>query len=142
MITFLQSTKVQGTFLDKKFRVPSLTKSLGYIPEKHKVQGKTRFMFFDTNKIHIQAFLFFINGKLIIFRSSSPEKYFEDIYSKNISKKQIQKINTKTKFKKRFRFRFRIFSKFLGLKNPQIIFFHDDSIYFPMFLEVSRPSQS
>ena len=33
-------------------------------------------MFFDTNKIHIQAFLLFINRKLIIFRSSSPEKYF------------------------------------------------------------------
>ena len=44
-------------------------------------------MFFDTNEIHIQAFLLFINGKLFIFQSSSPQNYFGDIYSKNISKK-------------------------------------------------------
>ena len=57
-------------------------------------------MFFDRNEIHIQAFVDFINGKLIIFRSSSPQTYFEDIYSKNrykidtkhISKKYIQKM--------------------------------------------------
>ena len=34
-------------------------------------------MFFDRYEIHIQAFLLFINGKLIIFQSSSPQNYFK-----------------------------------------------------------------
>ena len=34
-------------------------------------------MFFDRNEIHLQAFVDFINGKLIIFQSSSPQKYFK-----------------------------------------------------------------
>ena len=33
-------------------------------------------MFFDRNEIHIQAFVDFINGKLIIFRSSSSQYIF------------------------------------------------------------------
>ena len=45
------------------------------------------FMFFDTNKIHIQAFLLFINGKLIIFQSSSPQKHIFQIYTQNIFQK-------------------------------------------------------
>ena len=60
-------------------------------------------MFFDRYEIHIQAFVDFINGKLIIFQSSSPQKYFEDIYSKNIYKiytKYIQNIYPKNKLKK------------------------------------------
>ena len=36
-------------------------------------------MFFDRYEIHIQAFVHFINGKLIIFRSSSSQNYFENI---------------------------------------------------------------
>ena len=39
----------------KKFRVPSLEKSLGYIPWKYKVYGKILFMFFARNEIHIQV---------------------------------------------------------------------------------------
>ena len=38
-------------------------------------------MFFDTNEIHIQAFLLFINGKLIIFNPHLHKKYFANIYS-------------------------------------------------------------
>ena len=33
-------------------------------------------MFFDRYEIRIQAFADFIHGKLIIFRSSSPQNYF------------------------------------------------------------------
>ena len=77
-------------------------------------------MFFDTNKIHIQAFVDFITGKLIIFRSSSPQNYFEVIYSTNIYKKLIPNINTKTKFKTEG-LGFDFFD-FFGLKFPSIIF--------------------
>ena len=52
-------------------------------------------MFFDRYEIHIQAFVDVINGKLIIFRSSSPQNCFEDIYSKNRYQNYIQKINSK-----------------------------------------------
>ena len=38
------------------------------------------FMFFDRHEIHIQAFVDFINGQVIIFRSSPPH-FFENIYS-------------------------------------------------------------
>ena len=56
-------------------------------------------MFFDRYEIHIQAFVHFINGKLIICRSSSPQNYFEDIYSKNRYNIYIY-IYTKNTFKK------------------------------------------
>ena len=50
-------------------------------------------MFFDRNEIHIQAFVDFINGKLIIFQSSSPQNVFQEIYTQHIFKKIIlQKI--------------------------------------------------
>ena len=50
-------------------------------------------MFFDRNEIHIQAFVDFINGKLIIFRSSSPQKHIFQIYTQNIfQKNNFQKI--------------------------------------------------
>ena len=70
------------------------TQSLGYT---------NMFRFFDTNEIHIQAFVDFIHGKLIIFRSSSPENifkiYIQKIYTKidpkNISNTYIQKTNSK-----------------------------------------------
>ena len=39
------------------------------------------FMFFDRYEIQIQAFLKFINGQFIIFRSSSPQTYFKNMYS-------------------------------------------------------------
>ena len=44
-------------------------------------------MFFDRNEIHIQAFLLFINGKLIIFQSSSPQNIIWEIYTQNIFRK-------------------------------------------------------
>ena len=56
--------------------------------------GQIVFMFFDTNEIHIQAFLWFIIGKLIIFQSSSPQNYFEYIYIYIY----IQKLHTTNKF--------------------------------------------
>ena len=50
-------------------------------------------MFFDRNEIHIQAFVDFMNGKLIIFRSSSPQKHIIQIYTQNIfQKSNFQKI--------------------------------------------------
>ena len=48
-------------------------------------------MFFDRNEIHIQAFVDFINGKLIIFQSSSPQNIFKEIYTRNIFKNNFQK---------------------------------------------------
>ena len=38
-------------------------------------------MFFDRYEIHIQAYVHFINGKLIIFQSASPRNYFQNMYS-------------------------------------------------------------
>ena len=63
MMPFLENKKVEGPFLENnKIGVP--------LPENRKV---TTFPFhvFDRYQIHIQAFLYFINGKFIIFRSSS-----------------------------------------------------------------------
>ena len=50
-------------------------------------------MFFDRNEIHIQAFVDFINGKLIIFQSSSPQNIIWEIYTQN----NFQKNNFQTK---------------------------------------------
>ena len=76
-----------------------LTKSLGYIPGKHKVSGKTLFMFFDTNEIQIQ-----VGCCLIMKMYSFQFLIFVRLFSRYIFKKYIQKIdpktNTKTKFKK------------------------------------------
>ena len=46
-----------------------------------------------TNEIHIQAFVDFINGKLIIFQSSSPQNIIWEIYTQNICQKIISKKN-------------------------------------------------
>ena len=50
-------------------------------------------MFFDRYEIHIQAFLLFINGKLIIFQSSSPPNiFFTHIHNKiTRNSKKIEK---------------------------------------------------
>ena len=50
-------------------------------------------MFFDRNEIHIQAFVDFINGKLIIFQSSSPQKHIFQIYTQHIFQKITSKRN-------------------------------------------------
>ena len=42
----------------------------------------------DRYEIHIQAFVDFINGKLIICQSSSPQKYFEKYILKIFQQKQ------------------------------------------------------
>ena len=68
-------------------------------------------MFFDRYEIHIQAFVDFINGKLIIFQSSSPQNHFEHTYSK-IYTKYIQNIYPKNKFKKKVGLPFENFRKF------------------------------
>ena len=59
-------------------------------------------MFFDRYEIHIQAFVDFINGKLIIFQSSSPQKhifkyilklfFFKKYFPKNNAQLQVEKI--------------------------------------------------
>ena len=50
-------------------------------------------MFFDRYEIHIQAFVDFINGKLIIFQSSSPQNIIWEIYiQNNFQKNNFQKI--------------------------------------------------
>ena len=73
-------------------------------------------MFFGTNKIQIQVGVLFNNEKCIVSNSSSPENYFQDIYSKNISKKWTQQIDTKIKFKK-----FRVYvSKFFDFVGSQM----------------------
>ena len=53
---------------------------------------------FDRYEINIQAFLYFINGKLIICRSSSPRKYFKNMYANfhNKLKNTREKQNGKT----------------------------------------------
>ena len=48
-------------------------------------------MFFDRYEIHIQVFVHFINGKLIIFQSSAPQKYFKKYILENIYKKYFLK---------------------------------------------------
>ena len=69
---------------NEKFRDPSLKKqSLGIpLPENRKVT-KMPFHAFDRYGIHIQAFVHFLNGKIIIFQSSSPQKYFKNVHSKS-----------------------------------------------------------
>ena len=55
-----------------------------------------RFMFFDRYEIHIQAFLYFINGKLIIFNPHLQKNifkiYIQRIYIQKIDQKYIYKI--------------------------------------------------
>ena len=43
------------------------------------------FMLFDRYEIHIQAFVDFINGKLIIFNPHLHKTILRNIYSKNIN---------------------------------------------------------
>ena len=92
-------------------------------------------MFFDRNEIHIQVGVLFNNGKCIIFNSSSPQNYFQNIYSKNIYKK--------SNFKKNVGLPFENFENFeiLILIFTKIIFFQDVPIYFLIFFEVSWPLQ-
>ena len=69
-----------------------LDDSLGFPSLKiDKFGGFTNIIFlvFDRYEIHIQAFLYFTNGKLIIFQSSSPYNYFQKMYSNFIYKKHI-----------------------------------------------------
>ena len=46
-------------------------------------------MFFDRYEIHIQAFVDFINGKLIICQSSAPQNYFKKYILKKYRYKLI-----------------------------------------------------
>ena len=57
-----------------------------YLAQKYKswfVFAQNRFMFFDRNKIHIQAFVHFINGELMSGHSSSST--FHDFQKKHHS---------------------------------------------------------
>ena len=47
-------------------------------------------MFFDRYEIHIQTFLLFIDGKLIIVQSASPQQYFEKYILKIYFKKNLK----------------------------------------------------
>ena len=99
---------------------------------------KVRFMFFDRYEINIQAFLYFIKGKLIIFRSSSSRNIILRWY--------ILKILFNNKFTKKSKNMFqkwwvclskkRQCSKFQILRYENI-FFNDDSIRFLYFLKYS-----
>ena len=53
--------------------------------------------FFDRYEIHIQAFVHFIIGKLIIVHSSSPQNYFEiyNHFHKKKNNKSTQHRNTR-----------------------------------------------
>ena len=64
MIPFLENKKVWG---------------FAYL-KIEKLQ-EINFMLFDRYEIPIQAFVDFIDGKFIIFRSSSPQNYFKNMYS-------------------------------------------------------------
>ena len=57
-------------------------------------------MFLDRYEIHIQAFVHFINGKLIIFQSSSPQKYFKKYILENIDIKYFLKNNAQAQARK------------------------------------------
>ena len=50
--------------------------------------------FFDRYGIHIQAFVDFVNGKLIVFQSSSPQTYFKNMYSISHKKSRNEDENT------------------------------------------------
>ena len=80
-------------------------------------------MFFDRNKIHIQAFVDFINGKLIIFQSSSPQNIIWEIYTQNIFPKKIQKNMLNYKPENREIMDFWV----LGIWNNEILIFLDQN---------------
>ena len=99
----------------KSKRVPYL--KIRNLPNFH-------FMFFDRYEIHIQAFVDFINGKLIIFRSSSSQNIICKFNIFKISKFQDFKIS---KVQKVGYTHVPKFSDFLILRFPYIIF----SMMFP-----------
>ena len=58
-------------------------------------------MLFDRYETHIQALVHFIDGKLIIFQSSSPQKHIFQIYTQNIfQKNNFQKNNAQLQARK------------------------------------------
>ena len=74
--------------------LPWKWKSLGIpLPENRKVT-KFPFHVFDRYEIHIQGFVHFINRKLSIFQSSSPQTYFKNMYSNSHNTKTNKKRNT------------------------------------------------
>ena len=81
-------------------------------------------MFFDRNEIHIQAFVDFINGKLIIFQSSSPQKYFWVNIKKCFSKQWWVYLSRILKT-----------SKFSDTHISKNNIFKDDSMTFLVFFE-------
>ena len=73
---------VKGPFLEKQFKV-----------EVEKLQ-EIPFMFFDRYEIHIQAFLYFVNGKLIISNPHLRKSIFK------ICTQKSQKISQKKDYSK------------------------------------------
>ena len=65
MIAFLENKKVWGFHYPQ---INKVTKLLVHV--------------FDRYEIHIKSFVDFINGKLIISRSTSPPTYFKNLYAK------------------------------------------------------------
>ena len=58
-------------------------------------------MFFDRYEIHIQAFVDFMNGKLTIFQSLSPQKHFKKyILGKYIDIKYFLENNSQAQARK------------------------------------------
>ena len=99
----------------KKFRVP--------FPENRK--------WVDRYEIHIQAFLLFINGKLIIFNPHLRKNILINIYAKYVQK--LFPENSKNMFQRKWRVYLSKISKNLKLSDPQISknnIVVDDSIFF------------
>ena len=97
------------------------------------------FMFFDRYEIHIQAFLLFINGKLIICQSSSPQNYFQNMYSENTRNSTIKSNELVPRT-----YRFRTFSKLcesqIDISNIFPGWFHTSSCIFLRMLVIIRRS--
>ena len=65
------------------------------LPENTKIPH-LHFMFFDRYETHIQAFVDFINGKLIIFSPHLHKTYFQNMYSHFHDKNERIKTTSKT----------------------------------------------
>ena len=102
----------------KKFRVPFLA---------NRKFIKLSFHVLDRYEIHIQALVGFINWKLIIFQSSSPQNYFEKyviVFTKKRTKpgrKSNDMVPRTYKLPKKYFFEIHI---------DKIIYFQDGSIIF------------
>ena len=94
-------------------------------------------MVFDRYEIHVQAFLYFINGKSIICQASSPQNIFKEIYTQHIFQIHNFKKKTKMLFKK-MGIPFKNFEHFQIFRFSDMNYnsFNDDSIFSCIFLSI------